>query len=81
MAGDDFSLTAGWGHYGMCEAMIPDQGRIVERACTPEERADLGAAIPFEPDWYTLTSRVVQFELSLRGNGLGVFSALAHLDG
>ena len=29
----------------MGEAVIPGQGRIVERAYTPEERAVLGAAI------------------------------------
>ena len=46
MAGDDFALTAGWGHYGTGGAVMPGQGRIVERAFTPEERAALGDALP-----------------------------------
>ena len=46
MAGDDFALTAGWGHYGVGGAVMPGQGRIVERAFTPEECAALGNALP-----------------------------------
>ncbi len=46
MAGDDFALTAGWGHYGAGDAVMPGQGRTVERVWTPDERAALGAAIP-----------------------------------
>ena len=46
MAGDDFALTAGWGHYGTGGAVMPGQGRIVERAFIPEERAALGDALP-----------------------------------
>ena len=46
MAGDDFALTAGWGHYGAGSAVMPGQGRIVERAFTPDERAALGDALP-----------------------------------
>ena len=42
MAGDDFALTAGWGHYGTGDAVMPGQGRIVERAYTAAERAALG---------------------------------------
>ncbi len=45
MAGDDFALTAGWGHYGTGEAVMPGQGRAVERDYTPDERAALGDAI------------------------------------
>ena len=44
MAGDDFALTAGWGHYGQGEAVMPGQGRVVERAYTADERAALGEA-------------------------------------
>ena len=44
MTGDDFALTAGWGHYGTGEAVMPGQGRVVERAYTSEERAALGDA-------------------------------------
>ena len=46
MTGDDFALTAGWGHFGQGEAVMPGQGRVVERPYTPEERAALGAALP-----------------------------------
>ena len=42
MADDDFALTAGWGHYGSGDAVMPGQGRIVERAYTPDERAAMG---------------------------------------
>ena len=46
MAGDDFAVTAGWGHFGSGEAVMPGQGRIVQRAYTPEERAALAGAAP-----------------------------------
>ena len=46
MTGDDFALTAGWGHYGTGDAVMPGQGRIVEREYTEDERAVLGDAIP-----------------------------------
>ena len=42
MAGDDFAVTAGWGHHGQGDAVMPGQGRPVEREYTPEERAALG---------------------------------------
>ncbi len=45
MTGDDFALTAGWGHYGTGDAVMPGQGRVVERDYTPDERAALGDAI------------------------------------
>ena len=44
MTGDHFALTAGWGHYGTGDAVMPGQGRIVEREYTPDERAALGDA-------------------------------------
>ena len=43
--GDDFALTAGWGHFGQGEAVMPGLGRIVERPYTAEERAALGGAV------------------------------------
>ena len=46
MTGNDFALSAGWGHYGTGGAVMPGQGRIVERAFTPEERAAMGDALP-----------------------------------
>ena len=45
MAGGDFALTAGWGHFGQGEAVMPGQGRVVERPYTPDERAALGDAV------------------------------------
>ena len=44
MAGDDFALTAGWGHLGQGDAVMPGQGRVVERPYTADERAALGGA-------------------------------------
>ena len=46
MAGDDFALTAGWGHFGQGEAVMPGQGRVVERPRTASETAALGEAAP-----------------------------------
>ena len=45
MAGDDFAVTAGWGHFGTGDAVMPGQGRVVERDYTAAERAALGDAI------------------------------------
>ena len=45
MDGDDFALTAGWGHYGSGEAVMPGQGRVVERALTPADRAAMGDTV------------------------------------
>ena len=46
MAGDDFAVSAGWGHFGTGEAFMPGQGRIVERDYTDDERSALAYAIP-----------------------------------
>ena len=46
MGGEDFAVTAGWGHYGKDDAVMPGQGRVVERIYTPDERATLGDALP-----------------------------------
>ncbi len=46
MAGDDFAVSAGWGHFGQGEAVMPGQGRIVEREYAKDERAALAHAIP-----------------------------------
>ena len=46
MAGDDFALTAGWGHYGVGDVVMPGQGRAVERAYTSEECKALGDTLP-----------------------------------
>ena len=44
MATDDFSVTAGWGHFGQGEAVMPGQGRVESRPYTSEERAALDGA-------------------------------------
>ena len=44
MTGDDFAVTAGWGHLGQGDAVMPGQGRVVERPYTSDERAALGDA-------------------------------------
>ena len=44
MTGEDFGVTAGWGHSGSADAVMPGQGRAVERAFTPSERTALGDA-------------------------------------
>ena len=49
MSGDDFAVTAGWGHFGAGDAVMPGQGRIVERACTADERAALVGATHASP--------------------------------
>ena len=46
MAGDDFALAASWGYIGAGGAVMPGQGRVVERAFTPEEREAFGDALP-----------------------------------
>ena len=46
MTGDDFAVIAGWGHFGTGDAVMPGQGRIVERAYTPDEKSAMGDNIP-----------------------------------
>ncbi len=44
MTGDDFALTAGWGHFGTGDAVMPGQGRAVERDYTAAESQTFGDA-------------------------------------
>ena len=44
MTGADFAVTAGWGHSGSADAVMPGLGRAVERAYTASEHAALGDA-------------------------------------
>ena len=46
ITGDDFAITAKWGYYGQGEAVMPGQGRTVERDFTPGERTALGGTLP-----------------------------------
>ncbi len=44
MTGEDFALTAGWGHFGTGRAVMPGQGRAQERPYAAEEHAALDNA-------------------------------------
>ena len=41
MTGDDFAITAGWGHFGSGQAVMPGKGRAIARDCTRDERIAL----------------------------------------
>ena len=45
MLGHDFGLTAGWGYFGSGQAVMPGQGRAVERVYTGSERSAIGTAL------------------------------------
>ena len=45
MSGGDFALTAGWGHFGTGDAVMPGQGRAGERDYTAAEREAMGDAV------------------------------------
>ena len=59
MAGEDFAVTAGWGHHGTGDAVMPGQGRVLEREYAAE-RAALGDAIAALGD--------TTFDVYLNGN-------------
>ncbi len=44
MTSNDFALTAGWGHFGTGDAVMPGQGHAVERPITAAEHDALGNA-------------------------------------
>ncbi|MDE2782472.1 MAG: N-6 DNA methylase, partial [Gemmatimonadota bacterium] len=46
MAGDDFAVTAGWGHRGAGDTVMPRKGRIAARAYAPDETAAMGSVQP-----------------------------------
>ena len=50
MDDDDFDVTAGWGHFGSGQAVMPGQGRVVEGPYTSEERAAMGDAVSTHED-------------------------------
>lgn len=45
MVDQDLALTAGWGHYGGGDAVMPGQGRVVERAYSTQELTALGGSV------------------------------------
>ena len=62
MTGDDFALTAGWGHYGTGAAVMPGQGRMEERPFTPDEQAPFGGATHASP-----LHNAITFDVYLNG--------------
>ena len=46
MAPEDFAVTAGWGHFGQRDAVMPGQGHAVKRTYTADERTAMGDALP-----------------------------------
>ena len=45
MTGDDFAVTAGWGHFGQKEAVMAGRGRITERPLTREEQSAMDGTL------------------------------------
>ncbi len=60
LTGDDFAVTVGWGHAGSSDAVMPGQGRAVERGYTTHECTELGDAVP--------TLGGTTFDVYLNGN-------------
>ena len=50
MTGDDFALTAGWGHFGKGEAVIPGKGKTDERDYYENEQGAMGNRLPIYGD-------------------------------
>ncbi len=46
MTGGDFAVTAGWGHFGVGDAVMPGTGRTDPRSFSTAERTALGDTIP-----------------------------------
>ena len=44
MAGNDFAVTSGWGYRGQGDAVMPGQGRAIERPNDQDESLDMGLA-------------------------------------
>ena len=66
MAGADFVVTVGWGHYGLGDAVMPGRGRAEERAYTPEETTAMLDALPVLGD--------KTFDVYLNGEASGATS-------
>ena len=89
MDGDDFALTAGWGHYGTGEAVMPGQGRIVERdlhsgrtrcpwRCNRHTRSD---HIRYLPERQRLLAQRPGCGLALQAGGLSGAQEVAVVSG
>ena len=75
MAGEDFAVTARWGHFGQGGAVMPGQGRVDERSYTAKEKAAFGPATTILGDttfdvylngkayWRNVPSAVWQYKL------------------
>ena len=46
MTGDDFAITAGWGHFGSGQAVMPGKGRAIARDYSRDERTALSDTLP-----------------------------------
>ena len=46
MTGEVFAVTAGWGHFGQGDGVMPGHGRSVQRDFSSDELAEMGATIP-----------------------------------
>ena len=66
MTGDDFPVTAGWGHFGTGDAVMPGHGRTEERPYTAAEHAALGEAAAALGD--------TTFDIHLNDNAYGAIS-------
>ncbi|MCY4451623.1 MAG: N-6 DNA methylase [Immundisolibacterales bacterium] len=45
MTEEDFAVTAGWGHYGQGDAVMPGQGCAARRIFSPDERTVMGGTL------------------------------------
>ena len=70
MSGADFTVSVGWGHFGTGEAVMPGQGKVVERDYTADERTALADAIP------TLSDTTFDVYLNERAYWLNVPAAV-----
>ena len=62
MTGDDFAVTAGWGHFGTGDAVMPGQGKVQGRAYTPGDLGQLADAADILGD--------TTFDIHLNDNAL-----------
>ncbi len=56
MMGDDLAVTAGWGHAGQGRAVMPGQGRLVERGYSEDEPAAIAPRSATPPSTSTSTA-------------------------